>query len=175
MYKKYSSIHFVFSFSELMRKAFVYALTICFSLGIPHIISSHEKKHEEYKAQFTKHYHESLFKIADKGEFGIEILLNEKEHKIGENVIGIVIHDKNDEDVGGAKITVNILAAGKSIESAAIIDKGDGLYIIEGVNPQRDGRWELLIKVKKKSIEDRAVFIFPDVLRDSMPAGKYQK
>lgn len=175
MYKKCKSIPFMISLSKFMKKAFVYGIIICFSLGIPHITSSHEKKHEGQKIQYTKHYNESLFKITDKGEFSIELLLNEKEHKIGENVIGIVIHDKNDEDVEGAKITVNILAEGKSTGSAATIEKGDGLYIIEGVNQQRDGRWDLLIKVKKKGIEDWAVFIFPDVLKDSMPVGKYQK
>lgn len=125
------------------------------------------------KAKFTKHYNETLFRVADKGDVSIEILLDEKEYKIGKNVIGIVIHDKHDEDLEGAKIEVTVSASEGGSQQMTVKEKGDGLYTAAGVDLKRDGRWELRIKVKKKNIEDSAVFVFPDVTKVSMPVGKY--
>lgn len=159
-----------------MKKAVIFVLIVGFSLMTPYAVSSHEKEHEKGKIQFTKHFYESLFLITEKGEFSIEILLDEKEYKIGKNVIGIVIHDKHDEDVEGAVINVMVRVAGESVEQPAVDqDKGGGLYTITGVDPQKDGQWKLVIKVKKKKIEDSAVFLFPDVLKDRRPVGKYEK
>lgn len=158
-----------------MKKSVFFILIVGFSLVISHSVYSHEKEHVKGKIQFTKHFHESLFLITEKGEFSIEILLDEKEYKIGKNVIGIVIHDKHDEDVEGAAINVNVRTTEGNIESATVKEKGGGLYTIAGVNLQRDGQWELVIKIKKKKIEDSAVFLFPDVLKDRRPVGKYEK
>jgi len=44
------------------------------------------------KRIFTKHFQETLFDISKNAEFSIEILLDDKEYKIGKNVIGIVLH-----------------------------------------------------------------------------------
>lgn len=158
-----------------MKKAVFFILIVGFSLVISHSVYSHEKEHVKGKIQFTKHFHESLFQITEKGEFSIEILLDEKEYKIGKNVLGVVIHDKHDEDVEGAEINVNVRTTEGNIESATVQEKGGGLYTIAGVNLQRDGRWELVIKVKKKKIEDSAVFLFPDVLRERKSVGRYEK
>jgi len=125
------------------------------------------------KAEFTKHFNESLFRIADKGEVSIEILLDDKEYKIGKNVIGIVIHDKHDKDVEGAKPEATVETSEGSKEQLTVKDKGDGLYTAKGLDIQRSGRWELRIKVKQKKIEDSAVFVFPDVTKERMPTGKY--
>lgn len=158
-----------------MKKIVIFALIVGFSLVISDLVYSHEKEHVKGKIQFTKHFHESLFQVTDKGEFSIELLLDEKEYKIGKNVLGIVIHDKHDEDVEGAEINVNVRTTGGNIEQAVVKEKGGGLYTIAGVNPQREGRWELVINIKKKKIEDSAIFLFPDVVRGRAPAGKYEK
>jgi len=139
----------------------------CFS------ISAYPDSSDSKKAKFTKHFNESLFRVADKGEVSIEILPDEKEYKIGKNVIGIVIHDKHDEDVEGAKLEVTVGASEGSSQQITVKEKGDGLYTAAGIDLKRDGRWELRIKVKKKNIEDSAVFVFPDVTKERMPAGKY--
>lgn len=129
----------------------------------------------EGKTKFTKHFNESLFNITEKGEFSIEILLDEKEYKIGKNVIGIVIHNKHDEDVEGADIQIALTnGKGQNITgSPAIKEKGEGLYIVANLDLKREGRLELKIKVKNKNIADSAVFVFPDVTKEKLPAGKY--
>jgi hypothetical protein len=132
-------------------------------------------RHDNEKIKFTKHFNESLFRIADKGEVSIEILPDEKEYKIGRNVIGIVIHDKYDKDVEGAKLEVIVEASEGSKEQSTVKDKGDGLYTAMGLDIQRSGRWALRINVKHKNIEDSAVFVFPDVTKEHIPAGKYDK
>ncbi|MBI4684142.1 MAG: hypothetical protein HY755_02970 [Nitrospirae bacterium] len=159
-----------------MKKAVSFVLIIGFSLAIPYAVYSHEKGHEMGKTKFTKHFHESLFQVTGKGEFSVEVLLDEKEYKIGKNVLGIVIHDKHDEDVEGADINVMVRVAGESAEQPAVVEeKGGGLYTIANVNLQGDVRWELVIKVKKKKIEDTAIFLFPDDMRNRKPAGQYEK
>lgn len=129
----------------------------------------------EGKTKFTKHFNESLFNITEKGEFSIEILLDEKEYKIGKNVIGIVIHNKHNEDVEGADIQITLTnEQGQNITGSPVVkEKGEGLYTVANLNIQREGRLELKIRVKKKDIIDSAGFVFPDVTKERFPAGKY--
>lgn len=129
-----------------------------------------EEKTDAGKAKFTKHFNGSLFKITDNGEFSLEILLDEKEYKIGKDVIGIVLHDKNDGDVEGANIKINYQGM---TEPPVIKEKGDGLYTAAGLNLTKEEKWELKISIKKKKIADSATLIFPDVLNKLLPAGKY--
>lgn len=133
------------------------------------------KKDGQSNSKFTKHFNESLFKITEKRFFSVEILMNDKEYKIGKNVAGIVIHDDHDDDVEGAEIKITRqMPDGKVIKDAvSIMEKGKGLYIVGNLDFQREGRWELKIKAKKKNIEDTATFVFPDVIKKLIPAGKY--
>jgi hypothetical protein len=125
---------------------------------------------------FTKHFNGSLFKITEKALFSVEILLDEKEYKIGKNVIGVVIHNKDDEDVEGADIVISLRDdQGQTMAaSPAIREKGDGLYTVANLELQRKGKWELSIAIKKKKNEDSVTFVFPDVVEKRMPAGKYE-
>jgi len=136
---------------------------------------AHGESRESKKVSLTKHFNESLFKVTEKGLFSIEILMDDKEYKIGKNVIGVVIHDARDKDVEGAEIGITLLDdQGQSIAAAPVVkEKGDGLYAVANVDLRRGGKWELRIRVKKKNNEDSATFIFPDVLEKRMPAGKY--
>jgi len=129
-----------------------------------------EEKTGVEKIKFTKHFNESLFGITEKGEFSIEILPDDKEYKIGKDVIGIVVHDKNDSDVENAEIKISHTDMEKT---PVIKEKGDGLYVVSNLNIKREGKWRLHISVKKKIKEDNATFIFPDVLNKRLPAGKY--
>lgn len=122
------------------------------------------------KAKFTKHFNLSIFGITEKGEFSIEILTDDREYKIGKDVIGIVVHDKNDDDVESAGIKISY----KDMkEPPAIEEKGDGLYVVSNLNIKKEGKWALNISVKKKKKEDSAIFIFPDSLNKLLPSGKY--
>jgi hypothetical protein len=128
---------------------------------------AHSGKHEG-NAKFTKHFNETLFAISEKGQMSIEVLLDEKEYKIGKDMIGIVVHNSHDEDVEGAKLEVTGAAG-----PLAVTEKGGGLYLVPAAGMPMEGKWELKIAVKKKEIDDSASFTFPGVLSKKMPAGKY--
>jgi len=154
-----------------MKKYIVPIFMLVFSLAFINVRAHHpEEKTGAGKASFTKHFNGSLFMITEKGEFSIEILLDEKESKIGKGVIGIVVHDRNDGDVENADIKINY----KDMKGTPVIkEKGDGLYIVSNMDIKREGKWELSVSVKKKKKEDTAAFIFPDALNKLLPAGKY--
>ncbi len=123
-------------------------------------------------AAFTKHFHETLFAISEKGQVSIEILLDDKEYAIGKDVIGVVIHDLHDEDVEDAKLDVIVTG---NAEPLKVKEKGGGLYLVASAGLPKDGKWELRLAVKKKKIDDGAIFIFPDVMKDKLAAGKYDR
>ncbi|MHB8881504.1 MAG: hypothetical protein ACYC69_08370 [Thermodesulfovibrionales bacterium] len=123
------------------------------------------------KTKFTKHFKETLFAITDKAEFSLEILPDEKEYKIGRNVIGIVVHDRHDKDVDGAVLAIT---AEGSKEMVSIKDKGDGLYTVSNLDLGRAGAWKLTIEVKKRSLADSATFAFPAAAA-FLPPGKYDQ
>ncbi len=131
---------------------------------------------EKAKPLFTKHFNGTLFDITKKGEFSVEILLDQKEYKIGNDVIGIVIHNARDQDVEKASIVIdfrNLDTDQQAAQAAEIKEKGDGLYIVSNLDLKKEGRWKLMITVKKGAVEDSAQFLFPDVLKTHWPAGKY--
>jgi hypothetical protein len=137
---------------------------------------AHEGHSPGNKKIFTKHFQNTLFDITEHGAYSVEVLLDDKEYKIGEGVVGIVVHDEKDSDVIGAKITIvhKNLATGELVPGPlTITDKENGLYIISGLNLQRDGRWELSVTVKKGDVEDNVKFLFPDALKERHPKGRY--
>jgi len=130
---------------------------------------AHSEKHEG-SDKFTKHFKDTLFAISEKGQVSIEILLDEKEYKIGRDLIGIVVHDSHDKDVEDAKLLVTVTGM---VEPLKVREKGDGLYLAPSISLPKEGTWKLSISVKKGKIEDEVIFVFPDMLNKKMPAGKY--
>ena len=125
---------------------------------------------------FTKHFEETLFDISEKAEFSIEILLNDKEYKIGKNVIGIVVHNPRNQDVEKATISIdfrNIDTGRPASQIPVVKEKGEGLYTVSDLDLKREGRWKLTIRVKKNDIDDSVQFLLPDALKTLHPAGKY--
>lgn len=122
------------------------------------------------KVKFTKHFNESLFRITEKEEFSIEVLLDDKEYKIGKGVIGIVVHDKNDNDVKFADIKISYQ---DMKETPVVTEKGHGVYVVSNLNIKREGKWELNIKVKQYRKKDETTFTFPDALNKLLSAGEY--
>jgi hypothetical protein len=130
----------------------------------------------EEKQIFTKHFNESLFDITRNAAFSVEVILDEKEYEIGKDVIGIVIHGKGDLDVAGAELTITRtdLETGETIPGEiTITDRGNGLYIVSGVDPEREGRWELSVGVEKDGAEGSVGFTFPEVLEKRYHKGRY--
>jgi hypothetical protein len=137
---------------------------------------SYEGHDPAEKVLFTKHFHETLFDVTERALYSLEVLLDDNEYKIGKDVIGIVIHDKKDEDVIGAELTIvhkNLATSETAPGKLTVTDKKNGLYIVSGLDLKRDGKWGLLITVRKGGVEDRVNFIFPDVLKERPPKGRY--
>lgn len=136
-------------------------------------VSSQERK--DVKAAFTKHFKETLFDITINAEFSIEILLDDREYKkLGKDVIGIVIHNSHDEDVEKAAVAIDFMNLDTGETAIPIVkEKGNGLYIVSGLDVHKEGRWKLTITIKEGKVEDSARFLFPDVFKDRLPAGRY--
>ncbi|MBF0506403.1 MAG: hypothetical protein HQL09_06165 [Nitrospirae bacterium] len=140
------------------------------------VLSAHAEQGQGRKLVFTKHFNESLFDITEKAEFSVEILLDEKEYKIGRDLIGIVIHNSRNQDVENASITVDYrnTDTGESVAPGAMVkEKGRGLYTVSNLDLNKAGRRKLTITVRKNGLDDSVQFLFPDVLKKKWPAGKY--
>lgn len=136
----------------------------------------HSDNGEGKKRIFTKHFMGSLFDISAKANYSIEVLLDEKEYPIGKDVVGIVIHNANDEDVTGAEIAIDYrdLDTGENLSLLPDIkEKGEGLYTVARFDLAKEGRRKLALRVKKGPVEDTVQFLFPDVLKNLRPAGRY--
>ena len=138
--------------------------------------NAHEGHDSGGKKLFTKHFRQTLFDITPHAAFSVEVILNNNEYKIGQNVVGLVVHNDEDEDVVGAGITVglkNIATGAVADDPVSITDKQNGLYIVSGLDLEREGRWELSVTVKKGDTEDGVKFVLPDALKNPHPAGIY--
>ncbi len=136
--------------------------------------ASVEEKREA-KHAFTKHFKETLFDITTKAEFSVEILLDDREYrKLGRDVLGIVIHNSHDEDVERAVIAIDYRNLDTGEKAIPVVkEKGDGLYVVSGLNVHKEGRWKLTITIKKGKVEDSVQFLFPDAAKNLLPAGRY--
>ena len=151
-------------------------VSLVFVFGLLTTGYAHEGHDPGKKKIFTKHFQNTLFDIAEHGAYSVEVLLDDSEYKIGRDAVGMVVHGEKDSDVIGAKLTIvhkNLDTDEAAPESLTITDKENGLYIISGLNLQREGRWELSVKVRKDSVVDSVKFIFPDVLKERHPKGPY--
>lgn len=124
---------------------------------------------------FLKHFNGSLFSIGEKGLYSVEVITDDKEYKkLGKGTLGLVVHGSNDEDVEGAQITITVIEKGAPVPvRASIKEKGQGLYTVEGLGIERDGIWELRVKVRKGKSEDEAVFAFPEAVKELKPTGRH--
>ena len=162
-----------------MRKscAGIISLILCIGLlMMGSVLSTHAEQGQGRKLVFTKHFNESLFDITEKAAFSVEILLDEKEYKIGRDVIGIVIHNSRNQDVENASITVdyrNTDTGEPEAGGTVVKEKGNGLYTVSNLYLNKQGRRKLTITVRKNGVDDSAQFLFPDVLKKKWPAGRY--
>jgi hypothetical protein len=146
-------------------------ILVVFALFVPSAPEASEK------VLFTKHFQKTLFDVTAHAAYSVEILLDDSEYKkLGKNVVGIVIHDAHDSDVEKAELSIahrNLLTSEKAPGVVEIREKGDGLYIVSGLDLMREGKWELLVTVKKNGVEDSVKFLFPDALKERVAKGRY--
>lgn len=131
----------------------------------PPSVESDEKRMGKYSAT-TQHYEGSLYAMMDGGQFSVEILLPDSGLEMGVNKIDLIIHDRNDKDVPGARITVTPwmpeMNHGVS-EAPTVQEKGGGLYVVEDLTLTMTGKWELQLEVTKDETVDTAVIELPMV------------
>jgi len=159
-----------------MKKIITAVVSLVFVFGLLTGGHAHEGHGTGNKKIFTKHFQNTLFDITEHGAYSIEVLLDDTEYKIGKGVVGMVVHGEKDSDVIGAKLTIahKNIGTGELVPGPfTITDKENGLYIVSGLNLQRDGRWELSVTVKKGDVEDSVKFLFPDILKERHPKGQY--
>jgi hypothetical protein len=90
-------------------------------------IARAEHPHDE---KYTRHYEDSMFKIADNGLFSVEMVIKGKEPVAGMNTADLIIHDREDNDATGAEITVTpwMPDMGHGVfEKPVVSEKGGGL------------------------------------------------
>jgi len=124
-------------------------------------------------ATHTKHYENSLFKMTEKGLFSVEMVIKEKELKVGVNTLEMIVHDKDDKDVVGAEITVApwMPEMGHGVfEKPVVQERGGGLYSVDNIILIMGGHWELRMKIRKGAMEDTVSFDFPDVKVSESPS-----
>jgi hypothetical protein len=154
-----------------MKSSIVFLLLLlCPSVGLalhteaPSSISS---------GSYTKHYEQSLFEVTEKGLFSVEMVIKEKELKVGVNTLDIIVHDRRDKDVVGAIVTVTpwMPEMGHGVfEKPFVTERGGGIYSVENIILIMRGRWELKIKIRKEDTEDSVTFDFPDVNVSETPS-----
>lgn len=112
---------------------------------------------------FTQHFADSLFAVAEKKKFSVEIITDKIHLGVEKNIVGFIVHDSNDVDVEHAGLTVTSVSLAKG-EAGKIVypvtDRGRGLYIAESLDIRQKDLSELIVTVKKGDIEDTAVFYF---------------
>jgi hypothetical protein len=142
-------------------------LLVIFTVLFPFSAFAMHSGHSEID-QHTKHYEQSLFKMTEKGLYSVEMVIKNKDLKVGVNTFDIIVHDKGDKDVAGAEITVVpwMPDMGHGVfEKPVVKERGGGTYSVENVILIMEGRWELRLKIKKNNSEDNVAFDFPDVKR----------
>jgi hypothetical protein len=128
--------------------------------------------------QHTKHYEQSLFKMTDNGVYSVEMVIKDKDLKVGVNTLDIIVHDKSDKDVAGAEIKVVpwMPEMGHGVfEKPVVKERGGGTYSVENIILIMEGRWELRLKIKKNNAEDNVTFDFPDVSRSASMSSDEHK
>lgn len=120
----------------------------------------------EPHAPMTQHYEDSLFKVTNNGEFSVEVLFPDKKVEMGVNKVDFIIHDKQDRDVTGARITVTPWMPSMNhgvMEKPVVIGKGGGMYRIENVVFSMTGDWELRVEIASGSVTDTVNIPLPAV------------
>jgi len=117
-------------------------------------------------APMTQHYEGSLFKVTENGEFSVEVLFPDKKVEMGVNRVDLIIHNKQDKDVTGARITVApwMPSMGHGVmEKPVVNEKGGGLYNLSNVVFSMTGDWELRLEIASGSTTDKVNITLPPV------------
>lgn len=147
---------------------------IFFLVPVAAPVFAHDHHHESEAKEMTKHFDNSFFLVTEAGTFSVELMEGREGLSIDEGETGIVIHDAQDNDVEKASLTVGLrLSGNEAAGPLQVKEKGSGLYTVRGVDPSKDGTWDLAVTVKSGSHTDKAVFAFPALRMQKLPKGRY--
>jgi hypothetical protein len=156
------------SLKSIMVLSMLIILTGCATAG-----EETHKQGEHHK----RHYEKSLYKVAEAGNYSVEMMIKDNMFNVGVNAADIIIHDKNDNEVVGANITFTpwMPEMGHGVFTApGITERGGGLYRIEDVTLVMGGFWEMKIEIEKDNVKDMVVFEFKDVRADTGHSEKHK-
>lgn len=117
-------------------------------------------------APMTQHYEGSIFKVTESGEFSVEVLLPDEKVEMGVNRVDLIIHNKYDQDVTSARITVTpwMPSMGHGVmEKPVLNEKGGGLYNVTNVVFSMTGDWELRLEITSGSTTDTVKIPMPPI------------
>jgi hypothetical protein len=123
-----------------------------------------EQGHGEIKV--SKHFDESLTKFTDNNLYSLELVVPDKQLKMGVNTVEIIVHHATGGDVAQAELAVTpwMPSMGHGVlQKPVVTERGGGLYSVDNVVLTMTGHWQLQVKVAKDNKEDTAVFDFPEV------------
>jgi hypothetical protein len=107
----------------------------------------------------------SKSKATAEGIFHVQMSYGREGIKEGRNEITVMITDKNNKPVEGAKVEINPWMPKHehgAMWTPQVTETGGGVY--KSVVPLgMGGHWEFKIHISKDDAEDRVVFDFPDV------------
>ncbi len=129
-----------------------------------HMDGAGEHGHGDVK--ITRHFDNSLTKLTDNNLYSLELVIPEKELKMGVNSVEIIIHHATGGDVAQAELAVTpwMPAMGHGVsQKPSVIERGGGLYSVDNVIFSMTGHWQLQVRVSKGAKTDTAVFDFPEV------------
>ncbi len=122
--------------------------------------------HGHGDVKVTQHFDDSLTKLTDNKMYSLELVIPEKQLKMGVNTVEIIVHHATGGDVAQAAVTVTpwMPSMGHGVmQKPVVTERGGGLYSIENVVLSMTGHWQLQVTVAKDDKEDSAVFDFPEV------------
>ena len=125
--------------------------------------------HESIHARYAQAASVSLSQTSAKDLFQVQMVIQGKGLKVGNNRVELVLLDKNEKEVSGSQITVLpvLYRHGEGmLVKPTVIDKGEGRYMVENLYFDMVGHWEIRIKIRKGEIEDVAIFDFPEIKRE---------
>jgi hypothetical protein len=120
-------------------------------------------------AKMVQHFKGSVFEATDKGSCTTELIIRPNPPVVGRNSADLIIHDIRGEeavDIEGLDVTATPYMPGTarpSPDKVAVKDAGRGLYILENLNYDMPGKWELKLELSGPGLTDSVVLELPEV------------
>ena len=125
---------------------------------------------------FTQHFPGTMFHISENQRFSAEILIPDNKITTGYNTPWIIIHDRDDRDVLGAKLVMEARHQDRPEEPPLVFDAreaGHGLYVVPNLYIPEPGNWQLRMKVEKTFQKDDISLDFSGVREKEQVSDRF--